>query len=56
MGHKGSWMSMGLIYIQSFHEEMVVYPNYSFEVIVELPRYIYIHGPELSEDNLSNGP
>ena len=31
MGHKGSWMSMGLIYIHSFHEEMVVYPKYSFE-------------------------
>ena len=43
MGHKGPWMSMGLIYIQSFHEEMVVYPKYSFEVIVELPRYIYIY-------------
>ena len=43
MGHKGPWMPMGLIYIQSFHEEMVVYPKYSFEVIVELPRYIYIY-------------
>ena len=33
---------MGLIYIQSFHEEMVVYLNYSFKVIVGIPRYIYL--------------
>ena len=34
---------MGFIYIQSFHEEMVAYPNYSFKVIVGIPRYIYIY-------------
>ena len=34
---------MGLVYIQSFHEEMVVYLNYSFKVIVGIPRYIYIY-------------